>query len=202
MKKLITIDDRTEIQVIGKRVELDLILSPLAHLTPLGVEKVWRLFTVTKRHNAKIHIGSTYSFLSSPKDAVTPLEVAEKLREICLIDGARASSKTCDTLYVIRDLEKALGNGSDRFLGATGTSFYSLYLRSPEWHQKRAQALEGSHYTCSECGLAKERTIGLRLNVHHVTYERLGHELPDDLRVLCVNCHNAADVERRQSERV
>lgn len=31
-----------------------------------------------------------------------------------------------------------------------------------------------------------------RLEVHHLTYERIGHEHPDDLIVLCPACH--ADV--------
>jgi hypothetical protein len=35
--------------------------------------------------------------------------------------------------------------------------------------------------------------------VHHLTYERFGHERMDDLRVLCKRCHDEAD-EKREAE--
>ena len=89
---------------------------------------------------------------------------------------------------------------------------YIAYLRSPEWAARRAEALDAADHQCEgfrdwgdderafwdpeydfrfECG----RTD--RLSVHHVTYERLGHEEPSDLMVLCPNCHTEADEHRR-----
>lgn len=69
---------------------------------------------------------------------------------------------------------------------------YREYLRSPEWEIRRKwiKALAGNK--CERCGA----TIGLE--VHHRTYERLGHELPDDLEVLCRRHHKEADEERKQ----
>lgn len=72
---------------------------------------------------------------------------------------------------------------------------YDVYMRSPQWKQRRAQALERAQYRCCMCGFSK---WSKQLEVHHVTYERLGNELPDDLVVLCSECHKVADEARAE----
>lgn len=68
---------------------------------------------------------------------------------------------------------------------------YEEYLRSPQWQRKRAQALRRAGWQCQRCGL-----FGRVLEVHHLTYERLKHELPRDLLVVCHPCHEQEDQER------
>jgi 5-methylcytosine-specific restriction endonuclease McrA len=58
------------------------------------------------------------------------------------------------------------------------------YYASPEWHQRRALKLAEAGHRCQTCG-----TIGT-LQVHHLTYRRLGRERRSDLRVLCCGCHS------------
>ena len=60
---------------------------------------------------------------------------------------------------------------------------YEEYLLTPEWLDTRRRALVKSGYRCERCGSKTE------LNVHHKTYERKGHERPEDLIVLCKTCH-------------
>ncbi len=62
---------------------------------------------------------------------------------------------------------------------------YRKYLRSPEWNSKRKVALREAGYRCQICNAGN-----CVLDVHHRTYERLGHELPTDLCVLCESCHD------------
>ncbi len=62
------------------------------------------------------------------------------------------------------------------------TGNYEAYLRSDEWTAKRRVILERDGYRCP-CGSRRH------LHVHHLTYERLGHELLDDLVTLCRGCH-------------
>lgn len=38
------------------------------------------------------------------------------------------------------------------------------------------------------------------LQMHHLTYERLGHERDEDLVLLCKECHRAADRERERAQ--
>lgn len=70
--------------------------------------------------------------------------------------------------------------------------WYVEYLDSPHWKKTRQQKLEAADHRCERCGAYPKRTergtLG-GLDVHHLTYERVGHELPEDLEVLCFQCH-------------
>lgn len=65
---------------------------------------------------------------------------------------------------------------------------YEEYMRSPAWAAKRQQRLELDGHKCRTCGCTFEERP---LQVHHVTYERLGHEELSDLITLCRSCHEA-----------
>jgi 5-methylcytosine-specific restriction endonuclease McrA len=58
------------------------------------------------------------------------------------------------------------------------------YLRTPEWRRTRRGAIFASGHRCQRCDQYK----GV-LDVHHLTYSRLGQEEPSDLIVLCRSCH-------------
>lgn len=60
---------------------------------------------------------------------------------------------------------------------------YADYLRSEHWRDVRARACAAADYRCQLC-YSRDH-----LEVHHRTYERLGHELPGDVTVLCSDCH-------------
>jgi hypothetical protein len=78
---------------------------------------------------------------------------------------------------------------------------YSEYLHSGAWRYRRDRAIWAAQRRCQnpDCkhGYVRalydseivELEIPYRLDVHHLTYERLGHENPDDLIVLCSDCH-------------
>ena len=66
---------------------------------------------------------------------------------------------------------------------------YRAYMQSPEWAAKRREALELADYTCGYCF---RKAPSVPLEVHHLTYARFGHEdVKTDLRVLCIDCHEA-----------
>lgn len=60
---------------------------------------------------------------------------------------------------------------------------YAEYLKSPEWWERRTAAVKRAAGRCQLCNGASH------LNVHHRTYERVGCERPEDLTVLCRQCH-------------
>lgn len=60
---------------------------------------------------------------------------------------------------------------------------YSEYLKTREWRVKRTRALIRAGNKCELCESVH------RLSVHHRTYVRRGHELVEDLTVLCHSCH-------------
>ena len=65
---------------------------------------------------------------------------------------------------------------------------YVQYLQSEHWKQlkdKFYHSKMGKH-KCYACGKAE------KLNLHHKTYRRIGHERLNDLVLLCENCHKKA----------
>ena len=64
--------------------------------------------------------------------------------------------------------------------------YHDTYLFSPHWERVRRRAKVRAKYRCEQKGC---RSTGGRLDVHHITYARLGNELPDDVEALCRDCH-------------
>lgn len=72
---------------------------------------------------------------------------------------------------------------------------YDAYLRSSEWRRIRDGALRRAGWKCTRCQSTQ------KLEVHHLTYVRLGSERPDDLLVLCKICHEGQHVDDEQKVR-
>lgn len=73
---------------------------------------------------------------------------------------------------------------------------YTLYINSAEWQRKRHDALVQAAFTCQRCGCFGDDHRGKGLEVHHLNYDNLGEELPEDLKVVCRDCHELEDRER------
>lgn len=71
-----------------------------------------------------------------------------------------------------------------------GMKSYRKYLNSEEWRTRRKALLRERGRACERCAATK------RLHVHHLTYVRLGSELPSDLQILCADCH--AEIHRKR----
>jgi hypothetical protein len=62
---------------------------------------------------------------------------------------------------------------------------YSRYLETLHWRITRRRALLRAGYRCKRCEATRP------LEVHHLSYDRLGAEAEADLMVLCGPCHEA-----------
>lgn len=71
---------------------------------------------------------------------------------------------------------------------------YDKYMKSARWRNIRKDMLKMAGNICQDC-----RRPSATLEVHHLTYDRFGHEAMSDLRVLCKRCHDEAD-EKREAE--
>ncbi len=60
---------------------------------------------------------------------------------------------------------------------------YQEYIRSKRWKEIRQWILIFWNHRCAICNTKD------KVEVHHRTYERLGHELTTDLITLCDDCH-------------
>lgn len=67
---------------------------------------------------------------------------------------------------------------------------YEQHIRSARWKNMKRDFRKLRGNKCERCG------SGHNLELHHKTYERLGHELIKDLELLCSGCHSVADQER------
>ena len=62
-------------------------------------------------------------------------------------------------------------------------NFYVTYMASPEWKALREKVYARDNHRCCRCGSQE------KLQVHHLTYVRLGRERMGDLITLCGSCH-------------
>ena len=60
---------------------------------------------------------------------------------------------------------------------------YHEYIQSEAWKERARAAKRRAKGRCQLCNSDQH------LNAHHRTYERLGAELPEDITVLCDECH-------------
>jgi len=63
---------------------------------------------------------------------------------------------------------------------------YYDYIKSSSWRARAGIAKEAAGFRCQLCNRHKDEVT---LHAHHRTYERLGDELPEDITVLCADCH-------------
>jgi len=63
---------------------------------------------------------------------------------------------------------------------------YHTYIKSLEWKERAGAAKEKAAWRCQLCNRHKDE---ITLHAHHRTYDRLGEELPEDITVLCADCH-------------
>lgn len=69
---------------------------------------------------------------------------------------------------------------------------YVAYLKSPAWAARRASVLRRAGGTCEVCRKAPAT------QAHHLTYDHVGNERPDELVAICRPCHEEATASQRQ----
>jgi hypothetical protein len=94
----------------------------------------------------------------------------------------------------IRSAPKAARTLTDEEMTAALRALpYERYLRTKWWFSRRNRALRLASYRCHRCGSRRE------LQVHHLSYERIGCEADEDLEVVCRGCHLGEHYEAVQS---
>jgi hypothetical protein len=71
---------------------------------------------------------------------------------------------------------------------------YQTYIQSYLWKARATTAKKRAGWRCQVCNKSAAETT---LDAHHRTYERLGNERPEDITVLCRNCHELYEKAKR-----
>jgi hypothetical protein len=78
-------------------------------------------------------------------------------------------------------------------LRALGFKCYEGYLESEHWRSFRRLVFEAQRVrlglnrnVCESCSSSKDE---INLQLHHLTYERMGNGRIEDVRVICRECH-------------
>ncbi len=108
--------------------------------------------------------------------------ISQTVKRDCDICGASFTSKNAEAARMMLSGKLRVCDKCRR-AGARTQLPYSEYLKTDGWQTRRGRALERAENRCQVCNGED------RLEVHHRTYERLGHERAGDLIVLCRHCH-------------
>jgi hypothetical protein len=68
---------------------------------------------------------------------------------------------------------------------------YHRHIGSAKWERFRRELIEQRGNRCEQCGQE-----GGSLVLHHLHYKTLGNEQPEDVQLLCRDCHERADEKR------
>lgn len=71
---------------------------------------------------------------------------------------------------------------------------YATYIGSEEWALRKTRYYATHGRECARCGPPSDRVEDLAksIHLHHLSYERMGHESDIDLMPLCEECHSTA----------
>jgi 5-methylcytosine-specific restriction endonuclease McrA len=102
--------------------------------------------------------------------------------------------------FVEKKRKQEINNWILQFRNATNDQkewhkIYYRYLKSAIWQEKRKDTLKRAKGKCEKCKISF--IDDSNLDVHHISYDRVGgNEKPEDLQVLCYQCHIKADKKR------
>lgn len=141
------------------------------------IDRVWRVAAETEARNAAIASLEAYAYggLSTEER-----ELTKRVQPRAGTDRPR---------WVLRYIEHV-------WHVTEKNAYYRLrreHRFSDYWKQLRAAARKRANGCCERCGVRGENRYGNPdniLSLHHTTYERLGHELLEDVILICARCHD------------
>lgn len=125
----------------------------------------------------KMHYRNSSTETRRLMDEIVPDEIIKQIKEELKICNEPSSANIKNAKVLVVDGKKYLIDNS-----ITVPLTYADYLKSDDW-KRIANRLKENRPYCSVCRSTE------RLEVHHLTYKRLGMELDVDLVVLCHECH-------------
>jgi hypothetical protein len=108
----------------------------------------------------------------------------------CRGDGCRLGR---ENFFIKEEVRKQRHRNKECFMDK---SVYQKYLASREWAILKRLVRERSDGKCERC------LVGGHDATHHLTYERIGREDPEDLQAVCSLCHAFLSGKSEQDPRL
>jgi hypothetical protein len=107
--------------------------------------------------------------------------------------GGKFICENCNWGRTINELKKE--GGYVKYKTSDSNVDYKIYIQSEEWNRIRKLKIAQANYTCERCNKKN-----VRLEVHHLTYDNLGHENMEDLIAVCRKCHLEMELEKENKK--
>ena len=143
---------------------------------------------ITKGFNHVVQAGCGWLVISSGKTDFLPYKTYQGKAIDCATLGEAIANETGETVYFYDITIKPSNIVEPR------KPKHSEYILSPEWRLRATEAKELAGWRCQVCNRHKSEVI---LDAHHRTYERLGDERPEDITVLCRDCHGLYESNKK-----
>jgi hypothetical protein len=120
-------------------------------------------------------------------DTSDPRFFYAKIKEIKSTKPTRIKKLLFDDLPVKEDIKNPFLQSFD-FSEVILEKRWELYIGSDCWKRKRNYIIKKRGCKCQMCGDVSKKSSEYHL--HHNIYDRLGHEMENDLQLLCNECHS------------
>jgi 5-methylcytosine-specific restriction endonuclease McrA len=115
---------------------------------------------------------------SRPRSRMGTSDGQQRASARASVEGRTAVTLMCRSLRLVETNRRV-----ESAITALQRLPYREYLRTAHWQRVRLLALERARHACALCPATD------RLQVHHRSYARRGFEQPEDVIVLCDDCH-------------
>jgi hypothetical protein len=107
------------------------------------------------------------------------------------VEGSLPFKKKKKLKNSVKDLERRIANEKKKVDRRTE---YNNYLNSNKWKTFRKKLIKERGNKCEKC--SKENVL---LHAHHLTYKRFMNELPEDILLVCVPCHDEIHGKKKKT---
>lgn len=120
-------------------------------------------------------------------NGISEKPISKKADKFILSQYKTNGSKICSSIK-LADSQRKVGvkksKTERREKALSRKKEYTKYINSFKWKKFRQSIIDERGHRCEDCG----NTSGV-IHAHHLTYERFMNELPSDIRLLCIPCH-------------
>lgn len=192
--KISSIDEAHE--VLAKIKVCEKSLWEMKRKIKEDIDDVWAdYFRTSKEFSQKPSLHNDLDTVREKRDKLLDAYEAIKWKFSNMLSQLKdAKNKIYAYISQEQSEQQAKRKKDDNYANPLTQAGYYEYIKSPKWREKAEEAKARAGNRCQVCNRSRAE---VQLDAHHRTYERLGHELPEDITVLCRECHELYEDAKR-----